>query len=263
MSFTELPALACSRVLLLEHDFEDFPYSPGGSGFLVLYRACLFLVTASHCLDNNKADATSVCIPDGSGGRDFLTFDRLSRVQADHSDDSDFADLGILRIRANTISGNQLRNLRPFPISERTIVMPEDPAIQAMVTRGYPKELNPVDYDNHRIAQRALTVVGEYDGPDTDQSHIWVMRYGKPGQRLPGTTGDGMSGSPVFAVIPNARNSVRFAGTVIRGGHTSGLWRVVSPCVLWSALRNLEQRGEVIPLSTDLVATLTEFAERR
>lgn len=250
-----------SRMLLLETGVEEFPYHPGGSCFLIVYHGCLLLVTASHCLENNKADPNDVCVLDGSGTDTLLTFDRISRGKPnpDIPEDIDHADFAIFRVRQNTVSGTQLRQLHPFPLSERTLIQPESSSVRIFVTRGYPIDMNPVDYDNHKIPQKSLTLDGRYDGPDQTQKHLWILRYGKCGEPIANgaTNGNGMSGSPVLAF--NGTKLPRFAGVILRGGHTSGIWRVASPFVLWSALRDLDKRGEIQPLSDDLLRSFFEF----
>ncbi len=253
------PPLTSVKQLLLEHDIDQYPYSPGGSSFLVFFEAGLFLVTAKHCLENNEATAEQVFILDGSDGRTCLAFDRLSKGH-EESDDKDFADFAIFRVRQNTIDGTQLRNLQPFPINERTIIQPQDSRVKSLVVSGFPLDMNAPDYEKKCIIPKRLTLNGVYEKRGLD-SHIHIMRYAEDGGSIEGTDGNGMSGGAVFAHVPSAPMPLQFAGMTLRGGHKSGIWQFVSSIVLWSALKDLSRRGEVIPIGRDLINLVIDYGQ--
>jgi hypothetical protein len=262
MRITDVPHLGCAKPLLFDTGLEDFPYAAGGSSFLILHRACLLLVTADHCLRNNRTKPSEVLVLDASDGRTFLTFDRVSVGKRSDDDEVDFVDFAIFRIRQDTVNPDQLRRLHPFPISERTIIKPDDPRVRGLVARGFPLDLNAIDYEQQRIPQVSVTTPGVVESPDPSQAHMFIMRYAAHGTPVRhDTDGNGVSGGVVLAAV-DEEPQVRLAGMVIRGGRTSGIWRFQSVRVLWSALRDLDRRGEISPFRSDLGEALSELLPR-
>lgn len=230
----ELPTreMLCSCKLFYDTGDDDYPYCFCGSGFLIRFRDIIYLVTLRHCVD--PARYTRVCVPvdpcDHSN-RDLLAFDLVSTPKGDPQQDvgKNYADLLLFRSVAPDIS-------RPvFEIASDTLLNPLSSGVTRVFVRGFPSDINEIDFDQHKIKTRAFFSEGFSESIKNDAvaEHCYSLRINKP-REISST--QGMSGCPVFALDP--RSHTKLLGVVYQGG-TGDTISFIGIEVLFSMLKRL------------------------
>lgn len=109
-----------------------------------------------------------------------------------------------------------------------------------LALRGFPSELQNVDYDGRTIHTQAFAVDGRYVGPG-ESKHCGIVRFEDLEKNA---SLDGLSGSPVFR-FEKTRTGLGFlfAGVLIQGTKTSGLGRFIHASVVFKALQLLESKS--------------------
>lgn len=217
-------------------NFLSFRTRRSARHFLVLFQGRLILVSAKHCFENNRIEGHEVRIPDGGDDDAFLLFDRLSQIQpAQATDDKDFADIVLMRVKPGTVSIADIaaRKVQVFPITKHLVVRPDSPRIQSFILRGFPLDLNAVDHEAQRIPKQSLTVFAKYTTRDGGR-YVHVLEVADYAVH---TSGNGMSGGAVIALVKdNQTIHAKLAGIIIRGLHGSRFARVIDARVLLYAL---------------------------
>lgn len=95
--------LECSRPLLFKNEDQDFPYSCGGTCFLVRYRGAVFVITTRHCLRDREIQKT--LIGADAGTRDFLPFRRFHVIDPlEGEENDDWRDLAFFEVASTMLA---------------------------------------------------------------------------------------------------------------------------------------------------------------
>ena len=229
--------LACVHPMLYESELNSEKiYSIGGTGFLVSYGSRVYLITARHCLENNKYMPEQVSILLYPGSRSFVPFDVICFAKADEPEEQDYADFVILRMKTEMVSHEDRLQMTHFVLTDATIAQPSKD-FDAFVARGFPTELNVPDYAACSIERHSLTFQATFVGK-ADENHTYLFTWPKKSTL---SSPDGLSGSPLFGLQKESDSKYRMCLTcmIIRGDKTS--LQCIDASVLWKAFKFLER----------------------
>ena len=210
-----LDIVTCARPVLFANANPEFPFSVGGTAFIVKFQGRSFVITAKHVLNLKSFAAGQFSIQYRPDGRDFLPFGALHLARGANQDDTDQYDIAVLEIDNSAVREELYGPYPPYALlqMDRLTIFSER---GAYIYRGYPIAMREVDFENHHVEQGAVTTRAEYVGR-TRYEAIHELRLLDLG---PLPTIDGLSGSPVFQVhneegMKYSREA--FAGMLLRG----------------------------------------------
>ena len=210
----------CARPVLFENACRDYPYSLGGTAFIVKFKERSFVITARHVLNLPNFEPRQFCIQYRPDGQDFLPLAALYLVRGADEDDTDQYDIAVREVESGAVRDELYGEYHPYNLlaMDRYAIYSER---GAYIYRGYPSDLREADFENKRIEQGAVTARAEYSG----RTPFATIRELKLLNLDPLRSIDGLSGSPVFQVHneEDSRYSREaFAGMLIRGSIESG-----------------------------------------
>lgn len=215
-----LDIVACARPVLFANDNPEFPYSVGGTAFVVKFQGRSYLITARHVHNLKNFEAGQFCIQYRPDARDFLPLGALHIVRGENEEDTDQYDIVVREVDDSVMREELYGAYRPYSLLQMdslTIFSQRG----AYLYRGYPSAMREVDFECRRIEQGAVTSRAEYMGrsPYAGVHELRLLDLG------PLKSIDGLSGSPVFQVHNEEGtkySSESFAGMLIRGSIESG-----------------------------------------
>jgi hypothetical protein len=215
-----LAILNCARPVLFANNSAEFPYSVGGTAFIVKFQTRSFVITAKHVVNLKNFEAGQFCIQYRPDSRDFLPLGALHLVRGANEDDTDQYDIAVREIDDSVVREGLYGHYQPYSLlqMDRYTIFSER---GSYLYRGYPIAMREVDFENHHIEQGAVTTRAEYVGR-TRYDAIHELRLLDLGP-LPSI--DGLSGSPVFQVhneVGTKYSQEAFAGMLVRGSIESG-----------------------------------------
>jgi hypothetical protein len=229
----------CARPVLFANNNREYPYSIGGTAFVVKFESLWFVVTAKHVLNLRSFAPHQSCVQYRPDGRDFLPLGALYLVHGAEEDDTDQYDIAVREVKGDILRPDLFGGYEPYALlsMDRYTIYSEK---GAYLFRGYPMDMREVDFDSRKVEQGSVTTRAEYVGR-TKYASIRELRLLNlsPLQSI-----DGLSGSPVFQVH-NEENSKysreAFAGMIIRGSIDSGRAYII-------------EHKRIIEVLTDIVA---------
>jgi hypothetical protein len=210
----------CARPVLFENASRDYPYSLGGTGFVVKFKERNFVITARHVLNLSSFEPGQFCIQYRPDAKDFLPLSALYLVRGADEADTDQYDIAVREVDSAAVHFELYGEYQPYNLlaMDRLTIYSER---GAYIYRGYPSDLREADFESKRIEQGAVTSRAEYAG----RTPYATIRELKLLDLNPLTSIDGLSGSPIFQVH-NEHDSKysreAFAGMLIRGSIKSG-----------------------------------------
>lgn len=203
--------LDCSHPLFFDtgEEVEEMAYGRAGTCFTLKKGAAFFLLTAKHCLVNQRwrPDQVFVLLKDRS--RRPIPLHRELRPRGE----SKAADFVVFEIDSEKL-GADCHHLHAFDIQMHPPIA-LIPGVSRIAVRGFPTEHNEIDYDNLRLRNRNLSLSGTYTGPGAAIG-TGMVQFDDVSLA---TNHDGLSGSPVFTYSRRAGVSkTHFAGIHIEGG---------------------------------------------
>jgi hypothetical protein len=227
---TDLPRF--DRPIFFENDDSEYPYSIGGSAFVVSKGRCYKVVTAKHCRLNRQVEDILVPIfcNDEHVSREFLPINRVySYSSPDNEDSLYFTDIMVMDVDLTKLETglNELLSV-PFDETWRNPLVPRDE--DTLIVRGHLTGLREVDYERRVIKEQAVLATGRY-GSDRLGEHMRFMKF----DNIEAISSvDGMSGSAVFR---NCNNQFEFAGMIVRGSTTAGGCHFIERSVIYTAIK--------------------------
>jgi hypothetical protein len=205
--------------------FESLPeggeYGIAGSSFLVRYRGRHWVITAGHCLQGGDGRNVRVALNPLTG-----TFLPLMSLRVGHTPraDSDHADVAIFEAEPERLTPEDQQARVYFDLDQLAggdgALTPET----ELITPGYPREHNFVDYDAIAIVATPYAPGGLYAGT-TGDVHNHFIHY----QALDEVESvQGLSGSPVIMLLRQS-GWVYFslAGMLLRADRNARIGRFV------------------------------------
>ena len=215
--------------LLFESEDADFPYFCGGTCFAAIYRQQLYLLTARHCIEEQRADP---CIP-GPDKRIFPIRQNFNVLPTPKDDV--WTDICCF----TTYSSEYWPALEPnhvISIDElQTLEIDADP-FSALVIKGYPHFLTEVDAN--KIVRKAGMHIGLYGGM-ASESNCHIVDNLSP----PITEPNGLSGSPVLKIdcLPGGNCFPTLLGMVVRGGKDCQILHFIGVNVILKVILQLSK----------------------
>jgi hypothetical protein len=219
---TEIPApkrllsiLHCSRPVLFQNAVATYPFSIGGTAFIVKFRNRHFVLTAKHVLNMGGFRPEQFRVQYRADRKGFLPLRSLYWLSGDDTEDTDQFDLAAWDVDENVLDVDLFGDDMPYELHQwdnLTIFS----ARSHYLYRGFPTIMRALDYDALTIHQGALSSRARYVGP-TPYAHIHEIVLVNDGTLR---NVDGLSGSPIFQVNNEEGSrfsSEAFAGVMIRG----------------------------------------------
>ncbi|UUZ76251.1 serine protease [Polaromonas sp. P1(28)-13] len=207
-----------------------YPYTFGGTVFLVGYENRVHVVSSRHAL--NLDALTPLCIFVRDGSRQRIPLTSVHYAQPGLISD-DYADIALIKV---DMPAARRKHARRATLIDLDRSMP-DWALYRDTTRfvvlGFPDDLSLVDYEQGVIQNQRCVLHGRYAGPASARYvHSLQVQSGAL------TTFSGFSGGPVFSWIQRLgfRPQLSLCGVAIQGSVTSGLIHFIESSILMNAL---------------------------
>lgn len=203
--------LQAGRMLMFHNADKNYPYTIGGSSFLVKVEDLIFAVTAKHVLYNNRhsPDANEILIRYNEESRYFLPFDEMLGVNTLDSEDTDHKDIIFLKVAKSHFKSTIDTGFVIELPGKRSL--PGLKCEQLLIT-GFPKEISEIDYQSKNIKTVRKPLMATTPSP-TKYKGLFTFQYAQ--DNASGFNLNGLSGSPVFC-LNNTKKSYRIEGMLVR-----------------------------------------------
>lgn len=201
--------LEASRLLLFENNNETYPYSLGGSAFLIKVEDQIFAVTAKHVLSNNNYFHNDVCIRYNEKSLHFLPFDKIFGFDSRDNEDTDHKDIIFLKV-AKTHFDKSIDTGFVIELPKKRSA--SELICNKLLITGFSRNLSEIDFDKKHMSPARKVLMG-YDPKPTQYRGLFSFKYGKNDRKE--TDLDGLSGAPVFCLNSETRY-YRIEGMLIR-----------------------------------------------
>jgi len=233
-----------ARPVLFEQQTGEYRYWGKGSSLLISNSRNYYWVTAGHVLSNLNASVLSLRICPSDNTRISLPFDSKTIIDKELGDDEEYKDILLLRIDLQRFDESADAPLTAQDIDQGTLAA-EDllPGAELWVI-GYPAESNFIDYDEQTIRSTRSVLRAVYDGRSvSEHCHRLKMECSIKLESY-----DGLSGSPVFHLMPRAVRGETLqypllVGMLLRGTASSSIAHFVSSRVIVSLISAAESNA--------------------
>ncbi len=200
---------------MFENNDPEYKYTIRGTCFLCRYAGIDYAITAKHVVKDYSAE--DAWIPFHPGARKAIPYNEQVITNALNAEDTDCADLAFFRLERSMYLDSQFAGQLPYLISDPRQIW--QPTLKGhFILRGFPSNVNTVDYDEGVIGQRAFEVEADYIKPSPmDHCHNIQFRDTSMCSDL-----DGLSGTPVFWIGDTEPHDHLFAGLLLRAGSDQG-----------------------------------------
>ena len=211
----------CVRPIIFENEeFDEYPYTVGGTCFLIEYDSRMFAVTAKHVLKNLNYKPEEVRVPPYiENMTHFLPICKSYANSIYETDGKDYADIILLEIARDKLHSDWKSRVKPYDYETDSIASLDFSDSPKLLIKGYPKKIPEQNYANHdekHLQFQALTITGNYLEESKASKGCHLFRFDDLTDIVPSS--DGMSGSPLFRVFQNNKESIaRLAGMYIKG----------------------------------------------
>jgi hypothetical protein len=212
-----LSILHCSRPVLFQNADPQFPFSIGGTAFIVRFRNRHFVITAKHVLTMNGFRPEQFRIQYRADGKKCLPLRSVYWLRSGNTDDTDQFDLAAWDVDEDAINVDLFGDDLPYGLREWDNLTVFG-ANSHYLYRGFPTFMRSVDYSGSTIQQGSISSRARYVGP-TPYAHIHEIALVNDGTLI---SAEGLSGSPIFQVNNDVGqfSFEAFAGIMIRGNST-------------------------------------------
>lgn len=221
--------LNSSRQMMFENSVEGFEYSARGTGFLCRYLKHDFAITAHHVVRGFVADSIRILFHQAA--REFVPYNAQLTIKIPDIEDPDWADLAVFPLEQTLYEDRAFGAELPYVIPDRSAFWQPNMSGH-FIMRGFPHDLNAINYDTAGIRQQAILVEADYVRP-SPMVHCSEIRFRDVSMC---TTLDGLSGTPVFWLGQTLPREHRLAGLVLRASHGSKIGHFVSAEIILAVL---------------------------
>mgnify|MGYP003117728251 CR=1 FL=1 len=221
--------LNSSRQMMFENAVSGFEYTARGTCFLCRYAGIDYGITAKHVVDDYSADDVRILFHQEA--REFAPHNAQLTIKIPDTEDTDWADLAFYPLERSQYQDRQFAEQLPYLIPGSSHIW--QPGLKGhFILRGFPHDLNAIDYEAAIIGQQAVILEADYFG-QSPMAHCHEIQFRDISMCR---TLDGLSGTPVFWLGEAAPYEHRFAGLLLRATHTSGRGHFVHAEVILAAL---------------------------
>jgi hypothetical protein len=221
--------LKSSRQMMFENALEGFEYTGRGTCFLCRYRGVDFAVTAKHVIRGYSPDQIRIAFHQSS--RSFAPHNSQVTIADAGFEDTDWADLAIFPLERSHYDDTAFGEEPPYLIPASSALW-RPPHGGHFIMRGFPHDLNAIDYDRAVIRQQAVQIEADHVAASS-MAHCHEIAFRDISMC---TTLDGLSGTPVFWLGAGPPHEHRLAGVLVRATHSSGRGHFIHASVLVTAL---------------------------
>lgn len=225
--------LNSSRQVLFHLGLDGYEYSGRGTCFLCRYASMDVAITPGHVVRALPA-AEDVLIPFHQEARAFVPYNALITCSIPDTDDPDWGDLAFFPLERCLYDDSDFSDQPPYAIPHHSAVWRPGMAGH-LVTRGFPDDLNLIDYEDGIIRSSAVILEADHVGP-SPMAHCHEIEFRDVSMC---TTLQGLSGAPVFWLGPDKPHDHRFAGLLLRATHSSRRGHFVHAEVIISAIEKI------------------------
>jgi hypothetical protein len=210
-----LAILNCARPVLFANTDPQYPYSIGGSAFVVKFRDRHFAVSAKHVLRAGGFEASQVRVQYRPDSNSFLPLEQVYWLQGEDQDDTDQFDIAIWSMNEAALDLEAFGEYLPYNLLGIDSVTLYG-GNSHYLFRGYPEMLRTVNFELGEFQLGSISARAMYIGPATSAftHEIALINDGTL------VSAEGLSGAPVFQVNNNEdglSSTEAFAGVLIRG----------------------------------------------
>ena len=222
-----LDLLLCSRPVLFYNDIWEYPYSVGGTAFVVFFQGRHFVLTARHVLNLPHFQLNQFRVQYNINKPDTIPLAGVTTLKGVNADDTDQYDVAVWEVVDTLFQPPLFGDQLPYALPATDASTDFNPTA-GYLFRGFPYEGRIVDYDTRSIQWIALSGRLEYESR-TQYAFLHRLHLANDGTL---TNANGLSGSPVFQVRNQGRYSaVSFAGMLLRANTQTVYmlehWRVI------------------------------------
>lgn len=211
----------CVRPVVFENEkFDEYPYTVGGTCFLIEYCRKVFAVTAKHVLKNLNYKPEEVRIPPYiEGMTHFLPICKSYANPIYETYGKDYADIILLEIARDKLHSGWKSQLKPYDYAMNSLPSLYFKGSSKLLIKGYPKKIPGQNYVAHvekHMQFQALMITGNYLEESKASEGCHLFKFDDLTDIVPSS--NGMSGSPLFHVSQNHEESIAsLAGMYIKG----------------------------------------------
>lgn len=235
-----------ARPILFRTGYPSYPFSVCGSGFVVSYCGRVFAITSRHAGANfDLADTRVQYHPNLP---EFIVTSHWHVIHGGDPSDTDQYDVVVHEADGARLDASLFGDYPPYSLPDLGTlpVFGED---SIFATQGYPTHLRKLegDIECEAIISSAMLMDADYVGPcTTAQTHKLRVHCANQIESF-----DGMSGAPVFQVLPDHTHdgTAWFAGMLLRGTSSSGEVQFLGCEKIINVLARIVN-GDVVPANT-------------
>jgi hypothetical protein len=228
--------MRCAKPLIFKNEDEAFSYSMLGTVFLGRYGTRYFGISAQHNLRNRTKE--SIRLEVNPGDTEFLPLNSIHLPNIPKHD-SDFCDLAFFEVDPSLLSQSVLASNHFLDLEYFSRLPCVFHADSVLIIRGYPSDLNTINYSEKIIHTQAYTTEATYTGV-AESVHCGSLVFNDLSDV---EDVDGMSGSPVMKFEKtHYGHTFMFAGVLIRATKSSSQGRFIKAEVVFRALQIIFQR---------------------
>lgn len=221
--------LNSSRQMMFENAVSGFEYTARGTCFLCRYAGIDYGITAKHVIDDYAADDVRILFHQEAW--EFAPHNAQLTIKIPDTEDTDWADLAFYPFERSQYQDCQFAKQLPYLIPDSSLIW--KPGLGGhFILRGFPHDLNAIDYEAAIIGQQAVILEADCVGK-SPMAHCHEIQFRDVSMC---STLDGLSGTPIFWVGDTAPYEHRFAGLLLRATHKSGRGHFVHAEVILAAL---------------------------
>lgn len=239
-----------ARPILFRTGYPGYPFSVCGSGFVVSYCGRVFAITSRHA--GAHFDLADTRVQYHPNAPEFIVTSHWHVIHGGDPSDTDQYDIVVHEADGARLDASLFGDYPPYSLPDLGTppVFGED---SIFATQGYPTHLRKLegDIESEAIVSSPMLMDADYVGPCTAaQMHKLRVHCASQIQSF-----DGMSGAPVFQVLPDHTHDgkVWFAGMLLRGTSSSGEVQFLGYEKIINVLTRIVN-GDVVPANTVVLA---------
>jgi hypothetical protein len=238
----------CARPVIFATDVAEYPFSIGGTAFLVGFGGNVFIITAKHVVRSYPPEKLVVYPSDKSNKH--IRISNWWNV-CEETGNTECSDIIICKADLGLISKKDRKNSYLLALSPPNSIEWFDSRFTAtFFLCGYPHDTNEIDNETLQINTGQVLLPARYVGP-SEAVGCYKLRAENP---LNITNFNGLSGSPVFCIqtknpfTDDLAQKPKFCGMVLRGSPAEGFIHFIPAENIAEVLHLMNKTPEVQPL---------------
>jgi len=218
--------------LVKETGLPEFPFTIGGTVFLVGLGGRVFVVSSRHALNPDQLNPLWIFVHDGSRKRIPLASVHFAPV---HLLPDDYADIALIEVDQASALRQYARHSTILDLDRHMIDWKLYRYTSPLSVVGFANELSHVDYDKQEIRNQRVSLRGRYLAPAMGP-HLHTIEIDTPPSL---STLSGISGGPVLAYVHRlgVKPQLVLCGVAIQGTTESRMVHFIELELLVTAIQ--------------------------